>query len=359
VKKLDIYIVKNFILTFFFLLGIIMSIAVVFDISEKLEDFITNQPSAKALIFDYYVNFVIFYTNLFSALLVFIAVLFFTAKLAARTEVIAILTSGVSFNRLLVPYFIAATILASLSWYANNYLVPQANKKRLQFEETYVNGFSSYKLKNIYKQITPEEMIYMESYNNMKNIGYKLAWEHWEDGILKHKMMADFIRWDSTENHWRIERYTTRLINGLEEELIHGASLDTLIPNLLPSDFERSYTQVSTMQTPALKEFIEEQKRIGSDEVTFYQIELYQRTSMPFATYILTLIGVAVASRKIRGGTGIHIALGLAVSILYILAMKVTTVYATNAGLNPFIAVWLPNSFFALAAFYIYRKAPK
>ncbi|MBL4623699.1 MAG: LptF/LptG family permease [Flavobacteriales bacterium] len=351
--------VKNFLLTFFFLLGVIMSIAVVFDISEKLEDFLTNEPSMKALVIDYYFNFIIFYTNLFSALLIFIAVLFFTAKLAARTEIIAILTSGVSFNRLLVPYFIAATILASLSWYSNNYLVPEANKTRLQFEATYVRGFSSYKMKNIHKQITPDEMIYMESYNTMKNIGYKFAWEKWEQGILKYKMMADFIRWDSVGNQWQIERYTTRLINGLDEDIIHGAKLDTLIPNMLPSDFERSYTQVSTMQTPALKEFIEEQKQVGSDEVTFYEIELYQRTSMPFATYILTLIGVAVASRKTRGGTGIHIALGLGVSIFYILAMKVTTVYATNAGLDPLIAVWIPNGFFAIAAFYIYRKAPK
>ena len=336
-----------------------MSIAVVFDISEKLEDFLTNEPSTKALVIDYYLNFIIYYTNLFSALLIFIAVLFFTAKLAARTEIIAILTSGVSFNRLLVPYFIAATILASLSWYANNYLVPQANKTRLQFEETYVNGFSSYKIKNIHKQITPEEIIYMESYNNLKDIGYKFAWEKWKDGKLKFKMMSDFIRWDSIGNQWQIERYTTRQINGLDEEIIHGARIDTTITNMFPSDFERSYTQVSTMQTPALKKFIEEQRQIGSDEVTYYELELYQRSSMPFATYILTLIGVAVASRKIRGGTGIHIALGLGVSVLYILAMKVTTVYATNAGLDPFIAVWIPNACFALISIYIYKKAPK
>ena len=336
-----------------------MSIAVVFDISEKLEDFIVNQPSFNALVFDYYINFVIYYTNLFSALLIFIAVLFFTAKLAARTEIIAILTSGVSFNRLLVPYFISATILASLSWYANNYLVPKANKTRLQFEETYVHGFKSFRLKNIHKQITPNEMIYMESYNNVKDIGYKFAWERWEKGLLKHKMMADFIRWDSTESNREIQRYTTRYIDGFDEKIIHGAQIDTLIPNMNPSDFERSYTEVSSMQTPQLKEFIEEQKLIGSDEVAFYLIELYQRTSMPFATYILTLIGVAVASRKIRGGTGIHIALGLGVSIFYIFAMKVTTVYATNAGFDPLIAVWIPNAFFCLVAVYIYREAPK
>lgn len=358
VKKIDIYIIKNFLFTFFFLIGIIMSIAIIFDLSEKLDDFLASKPPLSALVLDYYVNFVIHYSNLFSSLLIFISVIFFTSKLAARTEIVAILSSGISFRRLLVPYFVAATILASLSIYFNHYLVPNANKSRLEFEDTFHKNPFSFSVRNIHKQLEPGEIIYLESYNNNKNIGYKFSWEKWDKGVLTFKLMSDFVKWDSINSQWMIERYQLRKFNGFQEDLVIGNKLDTTI-NFYPSDFERNYTSVEMMTTPKLKKFIEEQKIIGSDEIPFFEIELYQRTSYPFAAYILTLIGVSVASRKTRGGTGLHIAFGLLVCVTYILAMKVTTVYATNAGLDPLIAVWLPNAMFLVLAAFILRKAPK
>jgi lipopolysaccharide export system permease protein len=340
------------------MLAVIMSIAVIFDVSEKLEDFLSNKAPISAIILDYYVNFVIHYSNLFSSLLIFISVIFFTSKLASNTEIVAILSSGVSFNRLLVPYFIAATILASLSLYFNHWQVPLANKKRLDFEETYVRNPYNFSERNIHRQISPGEFIFIESFSTRKSTGYKFAWELWDHSTLKFKLVSDFIRYDTTKKSWVINNYQIRKIEGNKETIRTGLALDTTI-RLNPDDFLKRMEYIEAMNYYEIDAYIEEQTMLGNEELPFFLIEKHQRTSYPFATYILTLIAVSVSSRKVRGGIGLHIAFGMVICVTYILAMKVTTVYATNAGLDPLIAVWIPNFLFTILAIFIYRKAPK
>lgn len=357
-KKIDFYIIRKFLTTFFFLFIVLMSIAIIFDISERIDDFVKNKPTLKSILFDYYLNFVIYYGNLFSSLLIFIAVIFFTAKLASNTEIIAILSSGVSFNRLLLPYFISAIILAAFSLYANHYLVPNANKKRLDFENSFVRNPYYNSERNIHIQTNPGEYIYFENYDVRINKGWKFALEKWDGAEMKLKVMANNCTWDSVKQKWVLENYYIRKIDGIHETVSEGKKMDTIF-NLHPKNFEKRLTNVEMMNTQELTKFIDEETKAGSEYIPFYEIEKHQRSSYPFATFVLTLIGVSVASRKVRGGIGLHIAYGLLICVTYILAMKVTTVYATNAGLNPLIAVWIPNGLFGIFSIYLYKKAPK
>lgn len=337
--------------------GIILVLAIIFDIQEKLEDFLRTEAPAGEII-KYYFNFSLYYGNLFSSLLIFLSLIYFTSKMAAQTEIVAILSSGVSFKRLLFPYFITATFLAFGSLYMNHWLIPAANKERLEFEEIYYRNPYRYTGKDIHKQIKPGEYIYMESFNNSKSTGYKFAWEVFDGTEMKFKLMSDFISYDSINGSWIIKNYIARTINGYDEKLTKGAVLDTNIA-LNIDDFQKRMEFVGAMNYNELDDFIEQQKIAGNEDVPYFLIEKHQRTSYPFATYVLVLIGVSVASRKLRGGTGLHIAFGLLICVTYILAMKVTTVYTLNAGLDAFWAVWIPNFLFACFAGIIYRYAPK
>lgn len=358
-KKLDVYIIKKFLGTFFFMLSVIMSIAIVFDVSEKLEKFIKSSAPFDEVILDYYVNFVFFYGNLFSSLLIFLSVLLFTSQLAQRTEIVAILASGVSFNRILLPYFIGATILVAGSLYFTHYQLPRANATRLEFENTYLKKQYRIKDNNLHRQYEEGSIAYFKSFSTVNNIGYKFSIENWdEEGDLTYKLMAERARYDSLTNRWKIENYYERYITEEGERLARGKSKDTLIA-LVPSDFGQRLNIASTMVYDELNNFIESERRKGSDKTVHYEIEKHQRTSFPFATYILTIIGVSIASRKSRGGIGAHLAIGVLVAVTYIFAMKVTTVAATNAGLNPLLAVWLPNIFYFLVAIYFYFNAQK
>lgn len=357
--KLDRYIIKRFLGTFFFILGLLMMIAIVFDITEKLDDFLRTSPPLKAIIVDYYVNFVFFYGNLFSPFLIFLSVIWFTSQMANRSEIIAIINAGVSFNRLLRPFFVAATMLAFMSLLLNHFIVPYASDKRINFEDTYIRRSKSKVNTKIHKQIKPNEFVYLENFNSDKNRGYQFTYEVFEGDELVWKMMGNFIVYDSVENTWQVRNYIIRELNADDQEvLIEGNELDT---NFLfePSDFARGLTDPTRINSLELREFIAEQTLRGSEAVPYYEIELHQRSSYPFATYILTLIGVSFASRKVRGGIGLNLAVSIAISAIYILAMQVTKVYATNAGLNPFFAVWLPNILFAFLAIYFYVRAPK
>lgn len=356
--KLDWYIIKKFLGTFFFILGVIMLVAIIFDISEKIEDFVKNDLSLETIVFDYYVNFVLYYSNLFSSLLIFISVIFFTSKLASQTEIVAILSSGISFTRMLRPYFIVATLLTVISLYLNHTLIPVANKTRIEFENTYVYYQFRGSRMDIHKQINPGELVYFESYNVGRQVGYKFCFEKWEKGEMKMKLMADVIRYDSLSGNWKLDNYFVRKIEQTKESIRKGIRMDTTF-NMSPKDFESRVDDVAMMRTGELNRFIEEEIKKGSDDIPYYLIEKHQRTSYPMAVYVLVLIGASIAGRKTRGGIGLHIAFGLLVCVVYILAMKVTTVYATNAGLEPFIAVWLPNFIFLFVAIWIYRKAPK
>lgn len=357
-KKIDLYIIKKFLFTFFFMMAVIMTIAIVFDISEKIDDFIKRDAPLSGIIFQYYLNFVLYYGNVFSPLLIFISVIFFTSNMASKTEIVAILSSGISFRRLLLPYFIAASLLVVGALYLNHWLLPVANTERIEFTVQYLKNPFKNRDRHIHKQINPGEFIYVSRYNATKKIGTKFSLEKWEDGKRTMVLLSDYCMWDTTKNVWTIQNYMIREIHGTEETVKRGRELDTIM-NLAPSDFEQRTYYTERMNYTELTEFIEEEKMKGSDKIPFYLIEMHKRTAMPIATYILTLIGVSMTSRKVRGGIGVHIALGLLICVTYILIQQVTTVYATNAGFSPFWAVWLPNIAFMGLAIYLYFKAPK
>lgn len=357
-KKIDIYIIKRFLLTFFFILGLIMSIAIIFDISEQIDDFIKNDAPLTGILFDYYLNFILFYGNLFSPLLIFLAVIFFTSQMASRTEIVAILSSGVSFNRLMLPYFISATILAAMSFYLNNYLVPKANVTRMAFEGEYIHTFKRSLSQGVHRQIRPGEMIYFDKYNQIKDIGYSFTYEVWDGIDLKSKLFANYVKWDSTGQVWTLENYYIREFHDGQEYIRSGKSLDTTFA-FLPTEFSGRIQDTQMMDVNELDDFIEEQRVKGSSNIPYYLIEKHSRNALPFSTYILTIIGVSMSSRKVRGGLGAHIAAGLALAVTYILAMKVSTVYATNAGLDPLIAVWIPNLLYGILAVFLFIRAPK
>jgi lipopolysaccharide export system permease protein len=341
------------------MLALIMSIAIVFDVSEQLERFIKYDAPLDQIIFKYYVNFVFYFGNLFSSLLIFLSVLLFTSQLAQRSEIVAIFAGGISFRRLLRPYFIAATILVAISLYFTHIQLPIANRVRIQFEEQYMNKKFRIKDDNLHREIEENTLAYFETFSTINNIGYKFSLEKWNDeGKLEYKMMADRAKYDSTNGNWEIQGYRVREFTENGEIITKGAKLDTLL-NMQPSDFGVKQNIASTMGYKELTNFIEAERQKGSDQTVFYQIEKHQRTSYPFATYILTVIAVSLAGRKTRGGIGVHMATGVLIAVVYIFAMKVTTVAATNAGLNPMLAVWLPNIFFSGVAIFVLRKAQK
>lgn len=355
---LDRYIIKKFLGTFFFSIALIISVAVVFDITEKLDDFIERDAPINAIIFDYYLNFIPYFANLFSFLFVFISVIFFTSKMASNTEIISILASGVSFKRFLLPYFISASVLAILSFYLNNFLIPDANKARLDFEEQYIRNQFKNDDKNIHIQLDDSSYAYLESYNNWANIGYKFSLETIKDGEVTYKLISDYMQWDSTQSQWIVYNYYERYINGTKERLIQGRSKDTTL-NISPEDFNKRDNSVGTLDYYALNEAIAREKFRGSQKAVYYELEKYGRLASPFATFVLTLIGVSIASRKVRGGIGVHIGVGLAISFTYILFMQVSETFATNGNFNPMLAVWIPNITFGLLAIYLLAKAPK
>ncbi|MBL4577729.1 MAG: LptF/LptG family permease [Flavobacteriales bacterium] len=357
-KQIDLYIIRKFLVTFLYAIGLIILVVIVFDISEKLDDFIESDAPVMAIVMDYYLNFVPFFVNLFSSLFTFIAVIFFTSKMASNSEIVAILSSGMSFNRLLVPYMVAAAIITCMSLYLNNFVIPIANKGRLEFEETYIRHKFRNLDRNIHRQIEPNTFIYFERYDNINNIGFKFAIERFENNQLKYKLLSDTIRWDSTMQRWHISNYRIRLLDGTDETLVSGNGIDTVI-NFHPKDFGTRVNTVETMNYFQLANYIAIEKSKGSEKTTFYEIEHHKRFSVPFATFILTLIGVSLASRKVRGGIGIHLAVGLLVSFAYILFMQVSLTFATNANLAPMLALWIPNILFGFLALYLYRLAPK
>jgi lipopolysaccharide export system permease protein len=357
-KILDFYIIRKFLGTFFFSLTLIISIAVVFDISEKLDDFLEKKAPLHAIIFDYYLNFIPFFSNLFSPLFVFIAVIFFTAKMANNTEIVAILNSGVSFKRLMFPYFLSATVIAGIAYYMNGWVIPPANKERLQFEEAYIRNQFVYKARHIHRQIKPGEFIYFDSFNNIDKIGYRFSYEKIKGKQLYYKLMSDRILWDSITGKWQVENYFIRHINGMNERIESGVSLDTSF-DFHPSEFSRRLNNIETMNNRELDDFIREEQLRGSENVVFYLVEKHKRIALPFATFILTLIGVALASRKVRGGIGLQLGAGITLSFSYILFMQISNTFATNGSLPAAVAVWIPNFIYAIIGGVLMKYAPK
>lgn len=355
---LDRYILRKFLGTFFFSILLIICIVIVFDISEKIEDFISHDVPLHEIVFDYYLNFIPYFVNLFSYLFTFIAVIFFTSRMAARTEIVAILSGGVSFNRFLRPYLIGATIIAGLSFYLSNWLIPEANKTRLDFESKYVGSHFINMDHNIHRQVAPGAFIYMERYDSEDNVGTRFTLEKFSGREMTMKLTAREIRWDSTTSHWNIIDYHGRYIKGNKEHMFNGDRIDTVF-NLTPKDFSRQQNVMESMNSSELVAYIENEKSKGSENVHLYEIERHRRIAFPFATFIMTLIGVAVSSRKVRGGIGLQLAIGFAMGFTFVLFMQLFTSYASSGVMPAYIAVWIPNGIFAVIAAYMLRKAPK
>jgi lipopolysaccharide export system permease protein len=357
-KTIDRYIIRKFIGTYLFAIVLIVGIAVVFDLSEKLDDFMEKKPALSEIVFRYYLNFIPYFANLFSSLFTFIAVIFFTSKMAYNTEIIAILSSGVSFRRLMYPYFVSATIIAVFSFLLTSFIIPPANRVRLDFENTYIRKPYRNSDRNIHKQVRPGVFVYMESYNSFSQTGYKFSIEHFVDGKLQSKLMSDYARWDSTRSKWIAVNYYIRNYNQEDQQIISGTKIDTSV-FITPKDFTMRTDVVETMNLFQLNDFIAQQRLQGADTVDVFLIEKYSRFAFPFSTFILTLIGVSLSSRKVRGGIGLHIGLGLGLSFSYILFMRFSTMFAVGGSLTPGFAVWIPNILFAFIAVGLYRIAPK
>jgi len=357
-KKIDLYIIKKFLGTFFFSLAMIIVVVIIFDITERLDDFIEKQAPIKEIIFDYYLNFVPYFVNLFSALFIFISVIIFTANMAAKNEIVAILAGGISFYRILVPYMVSAVLLFGLSFYLNNFIIPKANKKRLQFENLYLKNAYRNSAQNIHRQIAPGEFIYFENYNNFSNVGFKFSLEKFEDGRLKYKLLSDFVKWDTANSTWRIHNYQIRRFDEEKETLTTGRVLDTAM-SFDPEEFGQRVNAVEMYDYYELNKAIKDELFKGSEKVVYFKFEKYKRMVFPFATIILTLIGVSIASRKVRGGIGLHIMFGFLISFSFIVFMEFSKTFAINGGAPPLLATWIPNIFFGILAVYLLIKAPK
>lgn len=338
----------------------ILSISVIFDFTEKIDNFIEKGAPTHGIIFDYYLNFIPYFANLFTPLFVFISVIFFTSKLAYQSEIIAILSSGVSFRRLMFPYFLGALIIGVFSFLLGSYVIPPANKVRLEFEFNYVRSKRHEDSGSTHLQIQPGVFVYLDNFHPHIQKGNYLTVEKFDGKRLLSKLTAKTIRYDSISNRWHLEGgYLIRdFINDSTMKVSQGEAIDTIL-NMLPSDFKREKYYYEKMNLNQLSRYIEEQETRGMGNIEEFIIEKYKRIASPFSAFILTLIGVSLASRKVRGGMGMHIGIGLALSFGYILFMTVSTTFAIKGSMNPLLSVWLPNIVFALVGLIIYYKAPK
>lgn len=354
-KRIDFYIIKKFLGTFFFAIALIISIAVVFDINEKLDAFL--KAPLKAIVFDYYFNFVPYFINLFSPLFTFIAVIFFTSKLADNSEIIAILSSGISFRRLLLPYMISASIIAGITFYLNSYVIPPANVTRIDFQNKYVKNKKVDYANNIQLQVAPNVIAYISRFDNSSKTGYRFSLEKFENKILKSRLTAESVQYDSAY-HWTIKNYLIREFNGMRETISKGTKLDSII-QIEPADFLISRYDSELMTTPQLRTYINRQKERGVANIKDFEIEYERRFANTAAAFILTTIGMALSSRKVKGGMGLNIGIGLLLSFTYILFSTISSTFAVNGLTSPFIAVWIPNILYSIIAILLYRKAPK
>ncbi len=358
-KKLDVYIVRKFITTFFIALLLIIGIVIIFDISEKIDDFVNKEAPLKAIIFDYYLNFVPYFMNMFSPLFVFITVIFFTSKMAADSEIIAILSCGISFHRMMVPYLFSATLIAGLSLCLNLFVIPDANLKRLEFENQYIKTRFKSVGRNVHYQISPGEFVYAESFSSWNKTAYKFTLERIEDNKLVSKLSAETAFFDEKTGKWVLKKYFIRDYNAdLTDNIRSGKQLDTTLA-LTVNDFYMTEKTVETLDYQKLNELIETQRMRGDANVKFALIEKHTRFALPFSAFILTIMGVSLSSKKRRGGIGWNIGIGIALAFTYILFLRFSQMFVHTGVLPPGIALWVPNILYAVITAFLYKIAPK
>ncbi len=356
--KIDYYIIKRYLGAFLLALGLFTVIIIVFDLAEKIDDFMENDAPFSKVMFSYYINWVPFLLNLFSPVFVFISVIFFTSKMAQTSEIVAILASGVSYRRLMVPYLITAVFLALFSFSLFAWIIPKADKTRVDFENTYIRDRTRYTKSSIRTQLEPGVMLSMGNYNLSDSAGYKVSIEHIVDGELKSKLFADRLSWNKNTNKWRLSKYWIREFEDGMEILTQGATLDTMIA-FNPEDFFRKNDDVQMFNLKELDHMIAMEEMRGTGNTFFYTTEKYKRYSSPFAILILTIIGVSVASKKTRGGIGLNLGIGLLLSFTFLIVMQFFIAYGSSGALPPLIAVWIPNIIFGAIAMVLYKFAQK
>ena len=360
IKLIDLYIIRKFLGTFFFSLVLILTIAVVFDFAEKIDNFMEKEAPVKAIIFDYYLNFIPYFATLFAPLFVFISVIFFTSKMAVNTEIIAILNSGMSFRRMMWPYFLSATVIAIFTFMLTNFVIPKSNSARMDFEDKYYRSSSrKVTVENIHRQVFKNIYVYMGSYNPISQRGHNFTIERFNDsGKLESKLSSASVIYDTTTNKWTAVNYYVRDIKDREETITKGKQIDTTL-TISPKDFSRDPGFVGTMTYRELDDYIDLLQLQGSDELKLFLIEKHRRYANPFAVFILTLIGVSLSSRKIRGGIGMNIGIGLVLSFSYILFLQFASQFSLKGNLGPMLAMWIPNILYSFMALVLYKLAPK
>ena len=355
----DKYIIKKFLTEFVFTVLIIVSVICVIDFTEKNDDFIQHNLTMKQIVFEYYVFLFPYFSNLLAPITIFIAVVFVTAQLAARTEIVAIMASGVSFRRLLTPYLAAAALVGLFIFALTGWVLPLANKERVRFERAYVKLPYRFKGRDVHIRIGPRSYVYMESYDNTHNVGYRFALETIDSTILHRRMTADAITWDSTKQAWHLTQQLVRTFRGPQDEsLLTIPARDTTL-RLTPKDFASHYREEETLTLPQLNVFIREMQERGADDTATYLSAKYERYSYPFATLILTLIGVSLSARKSRAGVGGQIALGFVLAFVFIIFVMLSRNLAQVGSLPPLVAAWVPNTIFAVIGLALYRFVPK
>lgn len=345
-KILDKYIAKKFLITFFFVVLTLIAIICAIDYVEKNEDFMKHHLTFSFIVTHYYIYFIPYMANMISPLTVFIATVFVTARLAADTEIIAMLNSGMSFKRLLVPYFFSSAIIAAGIFALCAWIIPLSNKKRIDFENTYIKNQFHYDARNVHIKISPNSYIYLESYNNTAHVGFQFSIEHLEGNQLIAKIKSETIVWNDTIKKWSLKNYVSRRFDGDKEIVTRGASMDTVI-DLSPKDFESQYMIHETMTLPELNKHIDKLTMRGAENVETFLIEKYERYTYPFAVIILTIIGVIMSARKARGGAALQISLGFILAFVYILIVIMSRSIANAGGLSPLMGAWVPNILFS------------
>ena len=359
--RLDRYIIGKFLGTYFFSIALILSIAVVFDLNENIDNFVEHNAPVKAVIFDYYFNFIPYFANLFSALFVFIAVIFFTSKLAENSEIIAMFSCGMSLKRLMRPYMISAAVIACLSYGLSSYVIPRGSLERLEFEDQYRKKKKVDYARNVQMAVEPDVIAYIERYEDFNKTGYRFSLDKFEDKKLVSHLTARSITYDTVggaQNKWKLKDYMIRNLEGQREIITSGKSMDTIIA-MEPADFLIMKNQQETMTSPQLQAYIAKQKARGIANIKEFEIEYHKRIAMAFAAFILTTIGLTLSCKKTKGGMGLNLGLGLALSFSYILFQTVSSTFAVNGNVPPIIAVWIPNLLYACIAVFLYVKAPK
>jgi lipopolysaccharide export system permease protein len=357
-KIIDRYILKQFLSTYIFTILVLMIVISVIDYSEKVENFVKKTITTKEIFLDYYLNFILYYSNLLTPLIIFIATVFVTSRLSTRTEIVAMLSSGISFARILVPYLIGAFLVAGISFYVNGWIMPGANKTRVNFELAYINNPFFFDERNVHVRIDDNVFAYMQSYNNNNNTGYKFTIEKLERNNIVEKLYAEVIRWDSTEKIWRLEDYKIHRFNEDKEEIERGREMDTLI-KIKPTDFENKHLLQETMTFEEIDRYVVSEKKKGNSNLGVFLVEKYQRYASPFAVILLTILGVVMSSEKSRKGTSFQIAMGFVLAFTFIFVVTISKSLGQKDSMNPLYAIWIPNLIFSIVTFVLYIKAPK